>query len=82
MRKTLLNRWCGQPWLHATYFLEIVMLNVLLIQWTNWSVPQKLMGLLTVLLPIHVFEELTWPNGFHYMMNKLIQKSDNPLAYP
>lgn len=82
MRKSLLNRWCGQPWLHATYFLGIVMLNVLLIKWSNWSVPQRLMGILTVLLPIHVFEELTWPNGFHYMMNKLIQKSDNPLAYP
>ena len=82
MKKSLLNRWCGQPWLHATYFLGIVMLNVLIIYWGVWSVPQKLMGLLTVFLPLHVFEELTWPNGFHFMMNKLMQKSDNPLAYP
>ncbi len=82
MKKSLLNWWCGQPWLHATYFLGIVMLNVLIINWNVWSVPQKLMGLLTVLLPLHVFEELTWPNGFQFMMNKLIQKSNNPLAYP
>lgn len=82
VKKSLLNRWCGQPWLHTTYFLGIVMANVLLLRWSAWSVPQRLMGLLTVFLPLHVFEELTWPNGFHYMMNKLIQKSDNSLAYP
>ena len=58
------------------------MLNVLIIYWGVWSVPQKLKGLLSVFLPLHVFEELTWPNGFHFMMNKLMQKSDNPLAYP
>ena len=82
MKKSLLNWWCGQPWLHATYLLGIVMLNVLIINWGAWAVPQKLMCLLTIFLPFHVFEELTWPNGFHFMMNKLMQKSDNPLAYP
>ena len=82
MTNELLDKWCGQPWLHATYFLRIVMLNVLIINWGVWDVPQKLMALLAIFLPLHVFEELTWPNGFHFMMNKLIQKSDNPLAYP
>lgn len=82
MKPSLLNKWCGQPWLHATYLLGIVMLNVLILHWTVWSVPQKLMGLLTIFVPLHVFEELTWPNGFQFMMNKVIQKSDNPLAYP
>ena len=82
MKKSLLNKWCEQPWLHATYLLGVVMLNVLIICWRVWSVPQKLMGLLAIFLPLHVFEELTWPNGFHFMMNKLVQKSDNPLAYP
>ena len=82
MTNTLLDKWCGQPWLHATYFLGIVMLNVLIINWGVWDVPQKLMCLLAVFLPLHVFEELTWPNGFHFMMNKLIQKSENPLSYP
>ncbi len=82
MKKSVLNWWCGQPWLHATYFLGIVMLNVFIINWGVWDVPQKLMCLLTIFLPLHVFEELTWPNGFHYMMNNLMQKSENPLAYP
>ena len=82
MAESFLDKWCGQPWLHATYFLGIVMLNVLIINWGVWDVPQKLMCLLAVFLPLHVFEELTWPNGFHFMMNKLIQKSDNPLAFP
>lgn len=82
MKKTWLDRWCGQPWLHATYFLGIVMVNVLILQWDVWDVPQRLMGLLAVMLPLHVFEELTWPNGFPFMMNKLMQKSPQPLAYP
>lgn len=82
MKRSWLNIWCGQPWLHTTYFLGIVMANVLIINWSSWDIPQKLMGLLTVFLPLHIFEELTWPNGFQFMMNKVIQKSDNPLAYP
>lgn len=82
MQKSILDKWCGQAWLHATYFLGILMLNILIINWGVWDVPQKLMALLAVFLPLHVFEELAWPNGFHFMMNKLIQKSDNPLAYP
>ncbi len=82
MKKSVLDWWSGQPWLHVTYFLGIAMLNVLIINWGTWDVPQKLMGLLTVILIFHVFEELIWPNGFQFMMNKLMQKSDNPLAYP
>ena len=76
MKKSLLDKWCAQPWLYTTYFCGIVMMNVLIICWNDWNVPQRLMGLLTVFLPLHVFEELTYPNGFHYMMNKPIQKSD------
>ncbi len=82
MSNSLLDKWCGNPWIYATYLLGIIMLIVLIINWGVWDVPQKLMALLAVFLPLHVFEELVWPNGFHFMMNKLIQKSDNPLAYP
>lgn len=82
MAESLLDKWCGEPWLHTTYFLGVVMLNVLIINWGVWDVPQKLMALLAIFLPLHVFEELAWPNGFHFMMNKIVQKSDNPLAYP
>ena len=81
-KRTLLDWWCGKPWLYATYALGAVMLVVLVLNWSSWGVPQRLMGILCVLLPLHVFEELEWPNGFQFMMNKVIQKSDNPLAYP
>ncbi|MBO7675388.1 MAG: HXXEE domain-containing protein [Atopobiaceae bacterium] len=81
-KRTLLDWWCGKPWLYATYVLGAVMLVVLVLNRSSWSVPQKLIGILCVLLPLHVFEELEWPNGFQFMMNKVIQKSDNPLAYP
>ncbi len=81
-KRTLLDWWCGQPWLYATYALGVVMLVVLVLNWGSWGVPQRLIGALCVLLPLHVFEELQWPNGFQFMMNKVIQKSDNPLAYP
>ena len=81
-KRTWLDWWCGQPWLHATYALGIVMLCVAVIMWPEWGAQQRVMGLLCVFVPLHVFEELTWPNGFQVMMNKLIQKSDNPLAYP
>lgn len=82
MKKSLLQKWCGEPWLHATYLCGIVMMNILILQWNVWTTPQRLMALLTVFLPLHIIEELVWPNGFHFMMNKILQKSDNPLAYP
>ncbi|NHM15057.1 HXXEE domain-containing protein [Xiamenia xianingshaonis] len=81
-KRTLLDWWCGKPWLYATYALGVAMLVALVLNWESWSVPQRLMGILCVLLPLHVFEELEWPDGFQFMMNKVIQKSDNPLAYP
>ncbi len=81
-KKTLLDWWCGQPWLYATYALGVVTLVVAVLNWGSWSVPERLIGALCVLLPLHVFEELQWPNGFQFMMNKVIQRSDNPFAYP
>lgn len=81
-RKTLLDWWCGQPWLHATYLLGAIMLCAGIVTWSDWSVQERIMGALCILLPLHVFEELAWPAGFPFMMNKLIQKSDQPLAYP
>lgn len=81
-KQSFLSWFCGSPWLITTYALGGIMLVILLFNWNAWPVPQRIMGLLCVFLPLHVFEELTWPNGFYYMMNKLFQKSDNPLAYP
>lgn len=81
-KRSFLTWWCGTPWLITTYVLGFIMLVILVLNWGVWSVPQKIMALLAVFLPLHVFEELTWPDGFYFMMNKIFQKSDNPLAYP
>lgn len=82
MEKSLLNRFCGMPWLYITYALGIIMFNALIWQWDAWSVSQKLVCMMAIALPIHVFEELSWPNGFQFMMNKLVQKSPEPLVNP
>jgi hypothetical protein len=81
MGETRLQRWCDQAWLYVVYLLGIIMGNILLIKWSSWDIPQILMCLLGVMIPLHVFEENTAPGGF-FFMNNLGRKSDNPLAYP
>ena len=48
------------------------MLCVGIVAWSDWGVQERIMGALCILLPLHVFEELAWPAGFPFMMNKLI----------
>jgi len=79
--KTLLNRWCGKPWLVATYAIGLGLILLAALKWNGWETPRKLLCLLAILLPLHVFEENTFPDGFHYMMN-LVQKSDRPNTGP
>ena len=55
--------------------------NVLMLSWNAWDVPQKLMCMVAILVPFHVFEENAFPGGFYYM-NNIGQKSDAPLVYP
>lgn len=80
-KESLLSRWCNQAWLQCVYILGIMMGNILLWNWSSWDTAQKLMCALAILLPIHIFEENTFPGGFFYM-NNLGQKSDAPLVYP
>lgn len=75
--KSILVKWCGKPWLITTYLIGIVIAVVAIFQWNAWEMSRKLLALLAILLPLHVFEENTFPDGFHYMMN-LMQKSDRP----
>ena len=81
MKENLLQKWCDQAWLHCIYLIGIIMGNILLIKWPVWEVPQRLICLLAIMVPLHVFEENTAPGGFFYM-NNLGQKSDAPLVYP
>jgi len=54
---------------------------LLIARWTDLTTPSKLMYLLTIMVPLHVFEENTLPGGF-FFMNNLGQKSDAPMVYP
>lgn len=81
MKKNLLDKWCDQAWLHCIYLLAVIMGCILVVGWRSWNVPAKLMCLLTIMTPLHVFEENTFPGGFFYM-NNLGRKSKNPMAWP
>lgn len=79
--KNILVKWCGRPWLITTYIIGTVIAIVSIFQWNTWETSRRLLALLAILLPLHVFEENTFPDGFHYMMN-LAQKSDQPNQGP
>ena len=74
------QKWCGRYWLWAIYAMGLTMLAAFFII-PDMTTERKLAFMLAILLPLHVFEENTWPRGFHYMMN-LVQKSDRPDAGP
>lgn len=81
MKKDKLYLWCDQIWLHVLYGIGIIMSCLLVARWPDLSVQSKLMYILTIMVPLHVFEENTLPGGF-FFMNNLGQKSDKPMAYP
>lgn len=77
----LLDKWCGKSWLYCLYGIGFVMLAIAVGHWQSWTGPQKVMGVMCVMLPIHVFEENTWPGGFPYM-NNVAFGSHDPMVYP
>lgn len=81
MKKDKLYQWCDQLWLHVLYGIGIMMSCFLIVGWSESSIPSKMMYLLTIMVPLHVFEENTLPGGF-FFMNNLGQKSDKPMMYP
>ncbi len=81
MKKSFLQNWCDQVWLQVVYILGVIMWCVLLVRWTSWDAPRRLICILTILVPLHIFEENTWPGGFFYM-NNMGGGSENPMAYP
>ena len=80
-KQTFLDKWVDHNWLYANFVLGIIMFSVLIWQWDVWETPQKLICILTILIPIHNFEEYLFPNGF-YFMNNLTGGSKEPLLYP
>lgn len=77
----ILSNWCDKAWLFVVYTLAIIMSIVLLMNWEQWYIPQKLIGLLAISIPMHIFEENTYPGGF-FFMNNLTFGSNNPMMYP
>ncbi len=81
MKKTMFQKWCDQTWLYAVYFLGIFMGCVLIWNWEAWEMSQKLVCLLAVAVPMHIFEENSFPAGFYFMNNTGFH-SEEPMAYP
>ena len=79
--KTWLVKWCGKPWLAATYAIGLFLIVLAALKWNDWETPRRLLCLLAILLPLHVFEENSFPAGFHYMMN-LAQNAREPNLGP
>ncbi len=76
-----LKKWCNRTWLYAAYLLGLFMAGVLIWNWGTWEMSQKLICILAILIPAHIFEEDSMPGGF-YFMNNLSNGSDNPMVYP
>jgi hypothetical protein len=74
------QKWCGRYWLWAVYGMGLSMLAAFIV-FPNMTAERRLPFILAILLPLHVFEENTWPSGFHYMIN-LVQRSERPDAGP
>jgi len=77
----MLKKWCDRTWLYAVYFLGIVMGCALIWNWASWEQSQKLVCILAILVPMHIFEENSFPAGF-YFMNNIGFHSKEPMAYP
>ncbi len=81
MYKNFFSRWCDQLWLYAVYFLGICMTCIMLYNWDTWAITQKLACMLAIAVPMHIFEENTFPAGFYYM-NNVGFGSKEPMVYP
>jgi len=81
MKKSALNIWCDRLWLYFIYLSGIVMLNILIVGWNDMLTAQKITCMLAILIPVHVFEENTFPGGFFYQNNLGIGSKD-PMVYP
>ncbi len=79
--KTAFQKWCGQPWLYVVYFLGIFMVGVLIWNWSAWAWSQRLICMLAIAVPLHVFEEDSFPGGFYFMNNTGFH-SEQPMVYP
>lgn len=81
MKSSLFQRFCDHGWLTLNYLLGAVMLCALVWNWGEWDMPRRLVCMLAIAIPIHNFEEYTYPGGF-FFMNNVSMFSKDPLRYP
>ena len=77
----IISKFCDQIWLYIVYAMGLSMAILLIMKWSDWDTPQKLVCMLAISIPIHVFEENTYPGGF-FFMNNLNFGSKQPTVYP
>ncbi len=77
----LFKKWCDRTWLYVVYLLGVIMAGALIWNWGSWEMPQKLICILAIAVPAHVFEENSFPAGF-YFMNNTGFGSEQPMVYP
>jgi len=77
----IISKFCDQIWLYIVYAMGLSMAILLIMKWSDWDTPQKLVCMLAIAIPIHVFEENTYPGGF-FFMNNLNFGSKQPTVYP
>ncbi len=76
-----LKKWCDRTWLYLVYLLAVIMACALIWNWDSWEMYQKLICILAIIVPAHIFEENSFPAGF-YFMNNAGFGSKAPMAYP
>ncbi len=77
----LLSKWCDWPWKVLVYLLGIGSLIILIVNWSNLTDATRIALILAFGIPLHVFEENTYPGGF-FFQNNLGFGSKDPLVYP
>ena len=55
----IISKFCDQIWLYIVYAMGLSMAILLIMKWSDWDTPQKLVCMLAIAIPIHVFEENT-----------------------
>lgn len=79
--RKLLSWWCDKAWLYVVYASGLASLVFLVANWADLSTAERIAWVLAVGIPMHVFEENTFPGGFFYM-NNLNFGSRDPMVYP
>ncbi len=78
--KKIFKAWLN-IWLYVITLISGVIIGVVAVKWSDWTLQTKVFALATALLPVHVLEEWKFPGGFHYMYN-VMANSNKTDRYP